>query len=163
MNLASMRKPLYYGWIIAATLAVTQTISWGILYYSFSVFLTSFESDLHASRAEVTGAFSLALLCSGAIAVFVGRWIDRHGARGIGVDRQNARAGVRRGNDGDLLHGGRRNVGGIAAAAGDETRMLLAAAAGADVTEAVRAGGGSGHGVSPASRSAASATASTTC
>jgi MFS family permease len=81
MNLAWTRKPIYYGWIIAATLAVTQTISWGILYYSFSVFLTSFESDLNATRATVTGAFSLALLCSGVIAVPVGRWIDLYGAR----------------------------------------------------------------------------------
>lgn len=81
MNLAWMRKPVYYGWIIAATLAITQTISWGILYYSFSVFLTSFESDLNATRATVTGAFSLALLCSGVIAVPVGRWIDHDGAR----------------------------------------------------------------------------------
>ena len=83
MNLAWKRKPLYYGWIIAATLAVTQTISWGILYYSFSVFLTSFEKDLNASRAAITGAFSLALLCSGTIAIPVGRWIDQHGARSM--------------------------------------------------------------------------------
>src|SRR5689334_6271568 len=83
MNFGWVRRPIYYGWIIAATLAVTQTISWGILYYSFSVFLTSFESDLHASRAAITGAFSLALLCSGLIAVPVGRWIDQHGARGL--------------------------------------------------------------------------------
>jgi MFS family permease len=81
MNLAWARRPLYYGWIIAVTLAVTQTVAWGILYYSFSVFLTSFERDLNGTRATVTGAFSLALLCSGAIAIPVGRWIDRHGAR----------------------------------------------------------------------------------
>jgi MFS family permease len=78
-----LRRPVYYGWIIAATLAVTETISWGVLYYSFSVFLTSFETDLAASRAAITGAFSLALLCSGLIALPVGRWIDQHGARGI--------------------------------------------------------------------------------
>jgi MFS family permease len=83
MDLAWRRKPIYYGWIIAATLAVTQTISWGVLYYSFSVFLTSFESDLAFSRTTITGAFSLALLCSGLIALPVGRWIDQHGARSI--------------------------------------------------------------------------------
>lgn len=83
VNIAWKRKPLYYGWIIAGTLAVTQTISWGILYYSFSVFLTSFESDLNASRAAITGAFSLALLISGTIAIPVGRWIDQNGARAM--------------------------------------------------------------------------------
>lgn len=77
------RRPIYYGWIIAASLAVTQTVSWGVLYYSFSVFLTSFERDLSASRAAITGAFSLALLCSGLIAIPVGRWLDLHGARGL--------------------------------------------------------------------------------
>src|SRR5688572_21861890 len=79
----TLRRPVYYGWIIAATLAVTETISWGVLYYSFSVFLTSFEADLGASRTAITGAFSLALLCSGLIALPVGRWIDQHGARGV--------------------------------------------------------------------------------
>jgi MFS family permease len=83
MNLAWTRRSIYYGWIIAATLAVTQTVSWGVLYYSFSVFLTSFEDDLASSRTVITGAFSLALLCSGLIALPVGRWIDQHGARGI--------------------------------------------------------------------------------
>jgi MFS family permease len=78
-----VRRPVYYGWIIAAALAVTETISWGVLYYSFGVFLTSFEVDLAASRAAITGAFSLALLCSGLIALPVGRWIDQHGARGV--------------------------------------------------------------------------------
>ncbi|MCC6454535.1 MAG: MFS transporter [Caldilineaceae bacterium] len=83
MNIAWPRKSIYYGWIIAATLAATQTVSWGVLYYSFSVFLTSFENDLAASRTAITGAFSLALLCSGLIALPVGRWVDQHGARGI--------------------------------------------------------------------------------
>ena len=31
----------YYGWTIVWTLAVTETISWGILYYAFAVFLKS--------------------------------------------------------------------------------------------------------------------------
>jgi len=30
---------VYYGWVIVGTLAVTETVSWGILYYVFSVFL----------------------------------------------------------------------------------------------------------------------------
>jgi MFS family permease len=77
------RSRIYYGWVIAATLAFTQTIAWGVLYYSFGVFLTSVEADLGASRTAITGAFSLALLCSGLVAVPVGRWIDRHGARGL--------------------------------------------------------------------------------
>jgi sugar phosphate permease len=73
-------KP-YYGWYITITLALTETISWGIIYYAFSVFLSPMELDLGWSRAELTGGFSLALLVTGAAAFPVGMWIDRHGAR----------------------------------------------------------------------------------
>jgi MFS family permease len=73
-------KP-YYGWYITATLAVTETISWGILYYAFSVFVTPMEADLGWSRTELTGGFSLALLVTGLMAFPVGWWVDRYGAR----------------------------------------------------------------------------------
>lgn len=73
-------KP-YYGWYLAITLAVTETISWGIIYYSFSVFLTPMEHDLGWSRAELTGGFSLMWLVAGMMAFPVGAWIDKHGAR----------------------------------------------------------------------------------
>jgi MFS family permease len=75
------RQPRYYGWNIAATLAITEMISWGIIYYAFSVFLTPMESEFGWTRTEMTGAFSLALLIAGAMAFPIGTWIDRHGAR----------------------------------------------------------------------------------
>ncbi|MCB9450744.1 MAG: MFS transporter [Anaerolineaceae bacterium] len=75
-------KP-YYGWYITVTLAVTETISWGIVYYAFTVFITPMEADLGWSRVELTGAFSLALLVMGAMAFPVGAWIDKHGARAL--------------------------------------------------------------------------------
>ena len=78
--LGAIRKS-YYGWRIALTLAITETISWGILYYTFAVFIRPMEMDTGWSRTELTGAFSLALLLRGAMAVPVGIWIDRHGAR----------------------------------------------------------------------------------
>ncbi|MEZ4668402.1 MAG: MFS transporter [Anaerolineae bacterium] len=75
------KRNIYYGWVITATLAITETISWGIIYYAFSVFLKPMETDLGWSRAELTGGFSLALLVMGGMAFLVGTWIDRHGAR----------------------------------------------------------------------------------
>ena len=41
------------------------------------------ERELGWSRGELSGAFSLALLLSGFGAVPVGRYVDRHGARGV--------------------------------------------------------------------------------
>jgi MFS family permease len=76
-----MDSPRYYGWYIAATLAITETISWGVIYYTFSVFLAPMQAELGWSKTEMTGAFSLALLIAGAMAFPVGTWIDRHGAR----------------------------------------------------------------------------------
>jgi MFS family permease len=73
----------YYGWVLVGVLGVTEAISWGVLYYAFSVFLTPMETDLGWSRAETTGAFSLALVLSGVAAIGAGRWLDRHGARAL--------------------------------------------------------------------------------
>jgi MFS family permease len=76
-----IRPKSYYGWYLAITLAITETISWGIIYYAFSVFLTPMERDLGWSRAELTGGFSLMWLVAGAMAFPVGVWIDKHGPR----------------------------------------------------------------------------------
>jgi MFS family permease len=72
---------LYYGWYITFTLAITETISWGIIYYAFSVFITPMEADLGWSRGQLTGGFSLMLLITGVMAFPVGAWIDKHGSR----------------------------------------------------------------------------------
>jgi hypothetical protein len=62
---AAVRTRPYYGWIIVLALALTETTSWGILYYGFSVFLPALEHDRGWTPVETTGAFSLALLLSG--------------------------------------------------------------------------------------------------
>jgi hypothetical protein len=70
-----------YAWVIVATLALTETVSWGVLYYGFAVFLVPMEQEFGWSRAQLTGAFSLALLLSGFVAPLVGRWLDQRGPR----------------------------------------------------------------------------------
>ena len=86
-GLADARAPLrrrpYYGWLIVNTLGVTELISWGIVYYAFSVFLTPMQRELGWSQAEITGAFSLAMLVAGLAAFPAGRVLDRFGARGL--------------------------------------------------------------------------------
>jgi len=72
---------MYYGWVLMVTLGVTETISWGILYYAFAVYLTPMETELGWSRGAMTGAFSLGLLLAGLAAIPIGRWLDRHGPR----------------------------------------------------------------------------------
>jgi len=74
------RKP-YYGWVIVLVLGITETVSWGVVYYAFSVFVTPTSAELGWSRAEIAGAFSVALVVSGISGLFVGRWLDDHGPR----------------------------------------------------------------------------------
>jgi MFS family permease len=74
-------KTSSYRWVIVSTLSVTETISWGILYYAFGILLAPMEREMGWSRAESTAAFSIALLVSAAFAVPAGRWVDRGGAR----------------------------------------------------------------------------------
>ena len=71
------------GWGIVGALSVTETVSWGILYYAFAVFLIPMQDELGFSTAELTGAFSLALLVSAVAGIAVGRYLDRHSPRGL--------------------------------------------------------------------------------
>ena len=62
-------------------LSVAQLISWGTLFYLFSLLLEHFETDLAMSRVNAALAFSLALLTEGVMSFVVGRLIDAGRAR----------------------------------------------------------------------------------
>lgn len=69
--------------MIVAAVSITETVTWGIIYYGFPVFLRPMEQDLGASRVAITAAFSIGLGVAALAALPVGRWIDRHGGRGL--------------------------------------------------------------------------------
>ncbi len=75
------RRPLYYGWTIALVLAITETVSYGVLIYAFPVFIAPLEAEFGWSRGALSGAFSLSLLIAGLVALPVGFWLDKRGAR----------------------------------------------------------------------------------
>ena len=66
---------------LVATLAVTQTVGYGVLYYAFSVLITPMAADLHASTPRIAAALTVSVLLSATVAVPVGRWLDHHGGR----------------------------------------------------------------------------------
>jgi MFS family permease len=86
---ASRERPLavrrrdFPGWRMVWALAVTETVSYGVLYYSFAVFLVPMRDELGASTAQLSGALTLALALTGVGGVVVGRWLDRFGARWV--------------------------------------------------------------------------------
>ena len=57
-------------------LSLPQLITWGSVFYTFSLLMTPLEAELGMDRAESSLAFSLALLAEGLMAYRVGRWID---------------------------------------------------------------------------------------
>ena len=74
-------RRLSFPWLLAITLGFTETVSWGVLYYAFSVFVEPMEAELGWTRAELTGAFSLALIVLAVAGIGVGQWLDRRGPR----------------------------------------------------------------------------------
>jgi predicted MFS family arabinose efflux permease len=68
---------------VVAALAVTTTVSYGVLYYAFGALLEPMRLDLRISTTTATGALTLASLVSAVLAIPVGRWLDARGGRGV--------------------------------------------------------------------------------
>ncbi|HEY8050050.1 MAG TPA: MFS transporter [Ramlibacter sp.] len=64
-------------------LSLAQLVTWGSIFYTFSLLLEPVEHDLHLTRAQSSLAFSLALLAEGIAAYPVGRWIDAGHERAV--------------------------------------------------------------------------------
>lgn len=59
----------FHGWRIVGVLAIAETVSWGVHYYAFAVFQVPMGSELGLTSAQLTGAFSLAVLMTGVAGV----------------------------------------------------------------------------------------------
>jgi len=64
--------------LITWALALAQLVSWGSVYYSFSLLVVPMEQSMGWSRTSTNAALSVGLLVSGFAAYPIGRWID-HG------------------------------------------------------------------------------------
>ncbi|MEI7535817.1 MAG: MFS transporter [Comamonadaceae bacterium] len=71
-----MQYPASHDRSLVAWLSLAQLISWGSVFYTFSLIMGPIEQELGLSRAQSSLAFSLALLVEGLMAYPVGRWID---------------------------------------------------------------------------------------
>jgi MFS family permease len=67
--------------VLVGTLAATELVSWGILYYAFGVLVAPMQKELGWSQGLLGGGLSLALFVSALLAVPVGRWLERAGPR----------------------------------------------------------------------------------
>lgn len=69
------------GWTLLWALSLAQLVSWGAVYYTFSLYVVPMEAALGWDRSAMNGALSLGLLTAGVCAYPVGAWIDRRGGR----------------------------------------------------------------------------------
>lgn len=68
---------------VLLTLCVTEIISWGVLYYAFTVLSDQICADTGWSAPAVMAAFSAGLTTSAVAGIPVGRLLDRRGPRAI--------------------------------------------------------------------------------
>jgi MFS family permease len=76
-----VRLPCFYGWVVVAVATFAMfaaTLTGGA---GFSVFIAPMSADLGWSRSVLVGALSGGTVVGAALAPFVGRLIDRFGAR----------------------------------------------------------------------------------
>ncbi|MFO1084424.1 MAG: MFS transporter [Reyranellaceae bacterium] len=63
-------------------LSLGQLVSWGLIYYTFPLFVVPMGQELGWSRSGMFGALSAGLLVAGLSSIPVGAWIDRgHGRK----------------------------------------------------------------------------------
>ncbi|EFL20275.1 MFS transporter [Streptomyces sp. C] len=68
---------------VLPALCLTQTTSWGIVYYAFPVLNPTISISTGWSAAATTAAFSTALIVSAIAGIRVGRVLDHHGPRTV--------------------------------------------------------------------------------
>jgi MFS family permease len=72
------KRPVVILWV----LSLGQLISWGLVYYTFPLFVVPMEKELGWSRDAMFGALSAGLLVAGLCSIPVGAWIDKgHGRK----------------------------------------------------------------------------------
>jgi MFS family permease len=72
------KRPSTILWV----LSTGQLITWGLVYYTFPLFVAPMEKELGWSRNDLFGALSAGLMVAGLCSIPVGAWIDRgHGRK----------------------------------------------------------------------------------
>jgi MFS transporter, OFA family, oxalate/formate antiporter len=82
-SLLSRRLPVYYGWVVLASLCCAGFARQGPAVATFSIFIAPLADQFGWSRTALSGAASLGGLLAAVAAPPIGAVLDRHGARVI--------------------------------------------------------------------------------
>lgn len=75
--------PFFYGWMVLAVGALGSLMMGPSQTFTFGLFIDPLVDNLGISRANISLLYGLATLGASALLPFVGRMIDRHGARRV--------------------------------------------------------------------------------
>ena len=75
--------PRYYGWTLVFALGLITIVAYGTVQYFFGVLVVPIEAELGWSRADLSLAYSTALVVAGLLGFPIARYVDRHGARAV--------------------------------------------------------------------------------
>ncbi|MFC2062743.1 MFS transporter [Chloroflexota bacterium] len=75
------RKRIFYGYWIIAVCFACLFVTAGFGFFSFGLFIKPLEADFGWNRGEITGALSIYFIVIAIAAPFVGRLVQRYGAR----------------------------------------------------------------------------------
>lgn len=75
---------VFHGWWIVLVTFVCNAVNTGLVFYGWGIFLTPLAAEF-GGRGRVAGAYSTMQLLSACYGLVVGRLVDRHGARVVGV------------------------------------------------------------------------------
>jgi MFS family permease len=77
----AVNRRVYYGWVIVAVASLGLFASGAGQSYTFSVFVGPIAADLEIPSTLIASAYGLATLVAAFALPFMGRLVDRHGAR----------------------------------------------------------------------------------
>ena len=74
---------VFYGWWIVLASFFVQALNGGLLFHAFSAYILPLQGEFGWSRAQLSGAFSMARAESGILGPLQGWLIDRYGPRAM--------------------------------------------------------------------------------
>jgi len=74
------KATFFYGYVVVSVACIIMVATWGA-FYSFGIFFKPISMEVGGTRAMPAGAFSLATIIQGVVAIPVGRLTDRFGSR----------------------------------------------------------------------------------
>lgn len=80
---AANKPKIFYGYWILVVAFLSLFVFSGVGFYGFSLFVTSLQDELGWSRSQIMLAWTVSFLTMGVVSPFVGRLVDRYGAKKV--------------------------------------------------------------------------------